>query len=134
MSLSIAKNPINLTESEMNTCSKWRKYINRLHTLIIDDIPDMCLIEKTNVYFRYQSNDKSKRSVMFECHFEGDKRRQNCVVVVSEKGRIVFDETCKTPKRLYKKLCDYIDFTYAMNKSSYSIKSCYGYPLNKFFG
>ena len=108
------KNPIQFTKKELKYCSKWKKYINKIHNLIMDEIPNVCLVDKTNVSYRYESNDtKNKRTIMFECRYEGIPERQKCTGVIIENERTLFHMTKKTPKRLYKYLIDFIDSEYA---------------------
>lgn len=115
------KNPIHFTKKELKFCSKWKKYINKIHQLIIEEIPNMCLVEKTNVSYRYESNiAKNKRTIMFECRYEGIPERQQCTGLIIENGKTIFHMTKKTPKRLYKYISDFIDMEYANTFESMS--------------
>lgn len=109
-----SKNPIYYTKADLKHCSKWKKYINKIHNLILEEIPNMCLVEKTNVCFKYASNDgNDSRKVMFECRYEGVQTRSKCSGVIIENGKKIFHITKKTPKKLYKSLTDFIDLQYA---------------------
>lgn len=124
-SVSDTKNPIEYSSEELKLCSKWKKYVKKIHVLIIDEIPHMCLVKKTNNCYQYESNipsppttstntpSSAKRKIVFECRYEGIPDRQKCTCVIYENNERIFHKTKKTPKRLYSCLCDFIDMEYA---------------------
>ena len=59
------KNPIDYNENDLKNTSKWKKYINKIHKLIIGDkFPSMCLVRKTNNTYYYKSmNNRYRRLV-----------------------------------------------------------------------
>ena len=133
-SVSDTKNPIEFTSEEVKMCSKWKKYVKKIHTLIIDEIPHICLVKKTNNCYQYESNIPStsskpqqQRKVIFECRYEGIPGRQKCTCVVYENNAKIFHKTKKTPKRLYINLCDFIDMEYA-----YTFVSIASSPLTQY--
>ena len=103
------KNPIDYNENDLKNTSKWKKYINKIHKLIIGDkFPSMCLVRKTNNTYYYKSNyscDDFK--VVFECRFEGVRGNRVCSAVIYNCSNKIFSKTCKTPKRLYHNLMEF---------------------------
>lgn len=110
-------NPINYTKEDLKQTSKWKKYIKKIHDLIIEEFPNMCLIKKTNNAYLYQSNTL-KQNIAFECRFEGNPERQKCTCIIYNNGEKSFHKTKKTPKRLYKEMTDYIDYKNAIDNSA----------------
>ena len=103
----LTKNPITFTEEEAMLSSRWKKYIYKIHHLVIDEIPNMCLISKTNNKYEYESSCGS-RKVKFICRFEGIPQRQYCTGVIIDNDTPIYHKTKKTPKKLYKSLYNYI--------------------------
>lgn len=100
------------THTELSTpCTKskdkWEKYISKVTKLVVEDFPDMCLIEKTNVYRKYVSNT-SDSTVELEFRFKGVPHMTKCEVVYRENGEIVFHKSTKNPKKLYNAMKDFI--------------------------
>jgi hypothetical protein len=102
-------NPINFNKRDMSSSSKWKKYIKKIHNIITIDMPNMCLVKKTNNAYIYHSNDY-KYSVIFECRFEGVPHMRKCTACVYNRGVNIFYKTCSTPKKLYNKLMDFVGF------------------------
>ncbi len=109
-SMDARRNPIEYKLSELNKCSKWKKYINKIHRLILGNhFPGMCLVRKTNNCYSYLSNHSCDDfTVEFECKFEGDKKRQHCSAVIYNGNTCIFMKSRKTPKELYNKLLDFL--------------------------
>jgi len=107
----LTKNPIMFTKEEAKVSSKWKKYIYKIHTLIMDEIPNMCLVDKSNNKYEYESSCGTQK-VKFICRFEGVPARQYCTGVIIDNGRPIYHKTKKTPKRLYRSLIRYIDDYY----------------------
>lgn len=105
------KNPIMFTKEEAEVSSKWKKYIYKIHTLIMDEIPNMCLVNKSNTLFEYESSC-GQRKVKFLCRFEGIPHQQFCTGVIIDNDTPIYHKTKKTPKRLYRSLIRYIDDYY----------------------
>lgn len=111
------KNPIHYKNTDLKKTTKWKKYMKKIHDLIMNEFPNMCLIKKTNNAYLYESNTH-RQNVAFECRYEGNPGKQKCTCVVYEQGIKVFHKTKKTPKSLYKKLEDYIDYKCSLNNTT----------------
>lgn len=119
-------NPIHYTTEEMETCSKWKKYMKKIHELILTEYPNMCLTAKTNTSFKYESSTEDM-VVTFECRFEGDYYRRKCVAVIKQNGITTVSFKRETPKRLYKCLENYIDISYI---NAFNFTNHYSCPSN----
>jgi hypothetical protein len=106
---SATKNPIHYTKEDMKHTSKWKKYMKKIHDLIMEEFPNTCLIKKTNNSYLYESNTHHQQ-IAFECRFEGNPEHQKCTCVIYREENKIFHKTKKTPKRLYKEIIDFIDF------------------------
>jgi hypothetical protein len=118
------ENPIHYTKEDMKHTSKWKKYMKKIHDLIMEEFPNTCLIKKTNNSYLYESNTDSQY-IAFKCRFEGIPQRQKCSCVIYNADKKVFHKTKKTPKRLYKEINDYVYFQYSLKYS----QSCGLVPL-----
>ena len=107
-----SKNPIYYTKDELKNCSKWDKYVNKIHYIIMDEIPNMCLVEKTNTSFKNETSDSSNVYVSFECRFQGVAERQMCHAIITEDKTTLFEKTKSTPRKLYKSIKHFIEYTY----------------------
>lgn len=103
------KNPIEYSKKDMKHSSKWKKYMKKIHDVVMTELPDMCLIQKTNNSYCYHSND-SKYTLSFECRTEGIPTEQRCTAVIYNCGYNVFFKTKRTPKRLYNSILKFIDY------------------------
>lgn len=122
-------NPIHYTTEEMETCSKWKKYMKKIHELILTEYPNMCLTAKTNTSFKYESSTEDM-VVAFECRFEGDYYRRKCVAVIKQNGITTVSFKRETPKRLYKCLENYIDISYI---NAFNFTNHYSCPSNQMY-
>lgn len=120
-SFMLTKNPITFTEEEAKVSSRWKKYIYKIHHLIMDEIPNMCLVNKSNNKYEYESSCGTQK-VQFICRFEGVPHRQYCTGVIIDDGTPIYHKTKKTPKKLYKSLYIYLDkyyMDYLLDKQMY---------------
>lgn len=102
-------NPIYYTKEEMKKSSKWKRYIKRIHDVALWEMPQMCLIKKTNNAYCYHSN-YNNCSFVFECRYEGNHEKRECTACIYNQNEKVFHKTTKTPKKLYNKLIKFIYF------------------------
>ena len=86
---------------------RWERYIGKVTNLVTEDFPDMCLIEKTNVYRRYVSNT-SDSTIELEFRFKGVPHMSKCKVTYKENGEIAFYKITRDPKKLYKAMKDFV--------------------------
>lgn len=111
------KNPIYYKQDDLKKTTKWKKYMKKIHILIMNEFPNICLIKKTNNAYMYESNTH-RQNIAFECRYEGSPEKQKCTCVVYEQGIKVFHKTKKTPKRLYRELTDYVTFKCSLNNTT----------------
>lgn len=99
------KNDIHIQSSiKYNFEDKWDKYIKKMNNLIIGEFPDMCLIEKNNVYRKYVSNNDENTYFEIQYRFKGNTQTHICECSYIQKGVVKYNIIKKTPKKLYKKL------------------------------
>lgn len=110
------KNPIEYTKKDIKHSSKWKKYINKIHDLVMTDLPSMCMVQKTNNAYCYHSNDYNY-TLTFECRIEGNPHERTCTAIIYNRGTKVFFKTRKTPKKLYNKLLKFISYNGDMEPS-----------------
>ena len=89
---------------------KWAKYVDLMQGAILQSMPSMCLVKKDNVSKTYQGADGS--SVYVEYRFKGDPSRQYCQVSICDGDNLVYRKAKETPKKVYKRLCNFMEEYY----------------------